>query len=305
MHRILRHRLWVLGLLAVACQLPPGAEGLPTRSFELEFTVVLPEAAADAVVWVPVPLEDGAQTVEILEQPAGSVISAPDRHGNRYASVTAPQATEYTWRYRVVRSTDVAGVTSWGDAAGYLGADRLVPVDGESAARAAEASAGARGTGAVTRALYDRVLGDMRYDKSGEGWGTGSTDWACRQGYGNCTDFHALFISMSRSRAIPARFTIGFALPAEGEVKGYHCWAHFWDEARGWTPVDISEADKDPSRTEFFYGTLDPDRVSMTVGRDLALDPPQQAGPVNYLVRAYAEKGGKPWAVRTVVHVRG
>jgi hypothetical protein len=111
MHRILRHRLWVLGLLAVACQLPPGAEGLPTRSFELEFTVVLPEAAADAVVWVPVPLEDGAQTVEILEQPAGSVISAPDRHGNRYASVTAPQATEYTWRYRVVRSTDVAGVT--------------------------------------------------------------------------------------------------------------------------------------------------------------------------------------------------
>ena len=60
------------------------------------------------------------------------------------------------------------------------------------------------------RAIYDYVLSNMRYDKSGTGWGHGDTLYACSAKKGNCTDFHSLFISMARSQHIPARFEIGF-----------------------------------------------------------------------------------------------
>jgi len=309
MRPILRQSTVLLPLLALPCGLQQSAydaDPSPKRAYELEYTVDLPQAGPGTVLWVPIPREDGVQTVEILESPDGAVVSEPDLHGNRYASLTAPAQTRHTWRYRIQRRTDTAGVTTNGQTATYLDADNLVPVDGEAAARAAEASSGRRGTGAVTRALYDRVLADMTYNKAGTGWGTGSTQWACAEGYGNCTDFHALFISMSRSREIPARFTIGFSLPPapeRTEVKGYHCWAHFYDSDAGWTPVDISEADKDPSKVEFFYSTLDPDRVSMTSGRDLVLDPPQQGAPLNYFVRAYAEQDGQPLEAKTTIQV--
>lgn len=313
MRSILRHHLSWLALAGALSGAGCAARGsahdvdsLPTRTFVLDYSVELPAAAPDIVLWVPVPREDGVQRVEILESPAEATLSAPDFHGNRYASIAAPRAARYTWRYRVERRTDHAGATGGQASTVYLDADRLVPVDGEAARRAAEATAGQRGAGAISLALYHRVLADMTYRKEGTGWGAGSTDWACRAGYGNCTDFHALFISMARSRAIPARFTIGFSLPpspAPAEIQGYHCWAHYWDPAAGWTPVDISEADKAPERADFYYGQLDPERLSMTCGRDLILDPPQQGAPLNFLVHAYAEQGGQPLAVRTTIRV--
>ncbi|MBL7009421.1 MAG: transglutaminase domain-containing protein [Planctomycetes bacterium] len=310
MKPILRQSWALLALLAPACGLPQSADrpgGLTDRAFDLVYSVELAQASPDTVLWVPVPREDGVQQVEILESPASATISGPDVHGNRFASVTAAQSTRYTWRYRIRRSTDGPGASGGEVRRAYLAADTLVPIDGEAATRAAEASAGRRSTATVSRAIYDRVLADMDYRKDGTGWGTGSTQWACSAGYGNCTDFHALFISMSRSREIPARFTIGFPLPAgqaEGKLNGYHCWAHYYDPAAGWTPVDVSEADKDPSKTDFYYGTLDPDRVSMTVGRDLVLSPPQQGPPLNYFVHAYAERRGEPLDVTTTVRFR-
>jgi transglutaminase-like putative cysteine protease len=104
-----------------------------------------------------------------------------------------------------------------------------------------------------------------------------------------------LFISICREQNIPARFEIGFPIPekrGEGEVGGYHCWAKFVADKQ-WIPVDISEADKDPSREDYYFGSLTENRVTFTVGRDLELVPKQQAGPVNFLVYPYAEVDGK------------
>ena len=58
-------------------------------------------------------------------------------------------------------------------------------------------------------------------------------------------------------------------------------------------PVDISEADKDPTLTDYYYGNLTANRVTFTTGRDLKLTPEQEAGPVNFLVYPYAEVEGK------------
>jgi len=96
------------------------------------------------------------------------------------------------------------------------------------------------------------------------------------------TDFHALLIGMMRAAGIPARFEIGFSLPADrqaGPVPGYHCWAQFWLDDVGWVPVDASEAWKDPSRREYFFGAHDAHRILFTRGRDILLNPAQDGEP--------------------------
>src|SRR6266478_4743029 len=102
-------------------------------------------------------------------------------------------------------------------------------------------------------------------------------------------------MSLARAKGIPARFVIGFPLTAkDGQVKGYHCWAEFWVPAKGWVPVDPSEASKssDPNVRAYLFGNLDPDRVQFTVGRDLTLTP-KTSEPLNYFIYPRAEAAGR------------
>ena len=106
-------------------------------------------------------------------------------------------------------------------------------------------------------------------------FGNGNSVYACDIGVGNCTDYHSYFMSLCRTLDIPARFHMGFSIPnKEGEEKGtvggYHCWADYYSE-EGWTPVDISEADKDPQKEDYFFGKVNKDRVEFTIGRDFNL----------------------------------
>ena len=105
-------------------------------------------------------------------------------------------------------------------------------------------------------------------------YGNGNSLYACDIGVGNCTDYHSYFMSLSRTLETPARFHMGFPIPSgeEGKVKGYHCWADYYVDGDGWYPVDISEADKDPSKIEYFFGTVDESRVEMMAGRDFKLE---------------------------------
>ncbi|HYX70702.1 MAG TPA: transglutaminase-like domain-containing protein, partial [Terriglobales bacterium] len=184
------------------------------------------------------------------------------------------------------------------DLARFLAPDKLVPVTGLPAELAAQQTAGKSTELEKAQAIYDYVFHTLRYDKSGTGWGRGDTLWACDAKHGNCTDFHSLFISMARSQKIPARFEIGFPVPTgkdSGPVAGYHCWADFYVPGHGWVPVDISEAWKDQPKHDYFFGTLDTQRVQFTLGRDLTLSPRQDGPPVNYLVYPYVEVAGAPY----------
>jgi len=306
------------GRLAAAAQ---AGQEAAIRRFEIRYEVEMPAGLApeegDLTVWVPLPVTDRVQDVRILDIPPGSVTSRPDRYGNRFCSVTWKPASgvrSLLWRYDIVRRADSGGEERGGRALEppvrrhlYTMPNRLVPVTGPLAGKADEAAGDLSDPFAKARALFDLVLDDVDYDKRGEGWGRGSADWACTEHYGNCTDFHAYFISMARSLGIPARFQIGFPLPCEhgeGMLSGYHCWAHFHADGPGWVPVDISEADKHPGRAEFYFGHLDSCRFSLSFGRDLVLDPPQKAGPVNFLVFAYAERRGRAFPVETRVRFK-
>jgi transglutaminase-like putative cysteine protease len=97
----------------------------------------------------------------------------------------------------------------------FLEPDRLVPVTGVPAQLAAQETKGATTPLEKAKDIYEYVFRTMKYDKSGTGWGHGDTLWACDAKHGNCTDFHSVFISMARAEKIPARFQIGFPLPAD------------------------------------------------------------------------------------------
>jgi len=123
----------------------------------------------------------------------------------------------------------------------------------------------------------DKVVELYKKAKATDGsytFGNGNSLYACDIGVGNCTDYHSYFISLSRTMEIPARFHMGFSIPdeKEGKVEGYHCWADYYVEGGGWYPVDISEADKDPEKIDYFFGNIFYNRVEMIVGRDFKLE---------------------------------
>jgi transglutaminase-like putative cysteine protease len=148
---------------------------------------------------------------------------------------------------------------------------------------------------ALARATYDWVVDNLEYKKVGTGWGNGDTFWACSERYGNCTDFHALFVSLARTQGIPARFEIGFPVPesrSEGVIGGYHCWVKFYLPETGWFPIDASEAFKHPEKRALFYGTHPADRIHFTTGRDLRLGDGHEDRPLNYFIYPHVEVGG-------------
>ena len=104
-------------------------------------------------------------------------------------------------------------------------------------------------------------------------FGNGNAYYACDIGVGNCTAYHSYFMSLDRTMGIPARFHMGFLIPSgeEGKVDGYHCWADYYVDGEGWYPVDISEADNNPDRKDYYFGTVDNNRVEMMLGRDFVL----------------------------------
>ena len=105
-------------------------------------------------------------------------------------------------------------------------------------------------------------------------FGNGNSMYACDIGVGNCTDYHSYFMSLSRTLDVPARFHMGFTISQgnSGNIAGYHCWADYYVEGEGWHPVDISEADKNPEKAEYFFGTINANRIDMTTGRDFVLE---------------------------------
>ena len=134
-----------------------------------------------------------------------------------------------------------------------------------------------------------KVTQDMLVEKQNKkesyAYGNGNSLYACDIGVGNCTDYHSYFISLSRTLDVPARFHMGFSIPneEEGKVGGYHCWADYYVDGEGWSPVDISEADKAPEKAEYFSSTVCENRVEMMVGRDFVLENSNQ-GPINLFV---------------------
>ena len=282
------------------------------RRFEFTYELLDTDFPAGKVVEVYVPIPSNTVGQTILTQSVQSTwegeFGVEETHGNRYYRLrrevgqTKPLEARLSWTLaRQPVAAHGAGELAEARRQRALEADSLVPVNHEilqpilkeiHASRSNESSA------ATARAIYDWVVDNVEYKKIGSGWGNGDTFWACNERYGNCTDFHALFISLARSEGIPAQFEMGFPVPADrpqGVIGGYHCWVHFYLPETGWLPIDASEAAKHPEMRESLYGGNPAERIHFSSGRDLVVSEASRKQPLNYFIYPYAEVAGKPW----------
>lgn len=278
-------------------------------TFDYSFTLRITDRGKPLDIWFPMAQSDRYQEVKILSKTSDLPLEemVEPEYGNHmfHAHTNKAEKSEYRFsvKYEVVRLEHFANAgndrpESSEELQRFLQADRLVPVSGKPAEIAAQQVKPGMSDVEKARALYDYTFSTMRYEKTGTGWGRGDALWACDSHHGNCTDFHSLFISMMRSQRIPAKFEIGFPIPADkaaSDIAGYHCWAEFYTASRGWFPVDISEAWKSPEKKAYFFGAHDVNRIQFSVGRDIELSPPQKGQPLNYFIYPYAELNGEEY----------
>ncbi|MBZ5657826.1 MAG: transglutaminase domain-containing protein [Acidobacteriia bacterium] len=307
-------RRCLIVLLTVLLSVSALAQNERHFAFHYTFTVKNVTPGERVCVWIPLAHADAFQDVKVTSKtgdlPLKQVRQSEYDNEVLYAETSKADKGEYRFSvdYDIVRREHVVLVNGkpasdahtehspHHELARFLEPDRLVPTTGVPAQLAAEETKTATTQLEKAKAIYEYVFRTMKYDKSGTGWGHGDTLWACDSKHGNCTDFHSVFISMARSQKIPARFQIGFPLPADkstAEIPGYHCWAEFYLDSTGWVPVDISEAWKHQEKHDYFFGAHDVNRVQFTQGRDLKLSPAQDGAPLNYFVYPYVEVGGK------------
>jgi len=315
-------RIPLLTAVTLICLLGarPGAPATPIaeRSFQFTYRTTInnvPRGAGKISIWLPYPASDRNQEISDIriQSPYPATMHKDPLYGNSILYIGAERPKEGSvsleMDFTVKRREYVRRDFNTGSSpaplddtpalmARWLQPDRLVPIDGRIKKLAEEVTQGKTTDLDRARAIYDHVVSTMKYDKAGTGWGRGDVYYACDVKKGNCTDFHALFIGLCRAIGIPAKFAIGFPLPSgksKGEISGYHCWAEFYLKGYGWVPVDASEAGKNPDKRAYFFGAHDENRVQLTIGRDIELDPPQSGEPMNYFIYPYVEVDGVPF----------
>ncbi|MFT4519044.1 MAG: transglutaminase-like putative cysteine protease [Halioglobus sp.] len=298
--------LWSLCLFALPCSAAADEHRSFQFTYEIESTDFPVGKAVD--IYIPLPVENEAQQIlgESIQSSHPGKKGQEEAYGNTYyhihrpASNTEPLSATLSWTVnRKVLTANGKGELSDARREQFLGPNSLVPVGHEILKPILEEIHQMRGDDspqATARAIYDWVVDNVEYKKVGSGWGNGDTFWACNERYGNCTDFHALFISLARSEGIPARFEIGFPVPMDrdsGSIGGYHCWVQFYLPELGWVPIDASEAAKHPEQRELLYGSHPANRIHFTTGRDLVLSSDPSGNSLNYFIYPHVEIDGE------------
>lgn len=283
-----------------------------TRTFLFTYGGVVKDLkpGQEADVWLPVASNTAEQEAEIVAKklPANGTFAQEKEYGNKALHFKAkankkgeiPFEVVYQITRREVKTDVKAGATlqprPTDKVSRFLEADKLVPTSGKPLELIKNKKLPKDDQFAAAKMLYDVVNNHMKYSKDGKGWGFGDAVWACDSKFGNCTDFHSLFISMARGNKIPSKFEMGFPVPPKrgaGTIAGYHCWAWFMPQGKGWVPVDISEANRFPDMKNYYFGNLTEDRVQFSTGRDITLEPRQKAATLNYFIYPYVEVGGQ------------
>jgi len=313
----LKKRSWVNFFMALVIIFSFGlnciaAGSLPKeRVFFIEERIMfknLSPGTQNVHLWIPYPVNDGLQAIDNfkLEGPFSSKVITDKEYGNRILYLVARRGALNGNNSGIIITFKVQrkeyGISDIELSSGrplkqFLESDRLVPVNGEIKKLAQKITQGKGGDLEKVRAIYDYLIDELTYYRDDPKiCGIGDSLLTLQYKKGICTDYHSLFISLVRSLGIPAKFEIGFRIPEdtrEGKLNGYHCWAKFYLEDKGWVPVDISEADKHPEKKDYFFGRIDENRVHLTSGRDIVLAYAQDSPPLNFFVYPYAELGGE------------
>ncbi len=130
---------------------------------------------------------------------------------------------------------------------------------------------------------------------------------------GHCTDLNSCFVAMCRAAGVPAREMFGIRLN-DTSSDGQHCWAEFYVPGEGWTFADPGDVLKEAraqaadrskeaidaarktdavaAKKKALWLGVDNNRVVLSRGRDVVLEPAQKGEPRNTFGYPYAEVDG-------------
>ena len=168
-------------------------EPAPSRRFEFTYVATIPAPAPGAQtvrLWIPLPQSSKYQDISNLRivSPVPYSVEKKAEYGNEMLYVDIPAAkaaaggevrmtVDVTRReHRVALSsapaTEPPAAQDSAELQRFLQPDRLVPINGIIAQLSAKTTQGISDPLAKARAIYDYVIANMRYDKSGTGWET-------------------------------------------------------------------------------------------------------------------------------------
>ena len=299
------------------------------RSMKTEFTckVTLPtEKTNNLNLWIPLPSDSDLQKVEnvAVEGADNWKITQEPKFGNRMVYIrfdSSQTVLPIVLKYTVTRKemcvladpppAKVAELSN-SESRKFLDGEKSLPVGGRFLTISNEVTKGKRSTLDKAHAIYEHVVGNLKYDYKNESprLGEGDAEFVCDMKKGDCTDIHSYFISLVRSQGIPSLHEYGFGvtgvpiaspLPEDAKITSYHCYPCIYQEKYGWVPVDASDGIRwlDKGRADmkdYHFGNLALERnaVAISHGRNLVLSPAQQGEPVNKFIYPYAETDGKP-----------
>ena len=184
----------------------------------------------------------------------------------------------------------------------------LGPTDGIVKENADEITDGLTTILSKATAIYDYLIEHGERDPDLNFCGEGDVCELLQLFRGKCVDFSSVFVALSRSAEVPAREILGTRISKDGDITGsYHCRAEFYLPNYGWVTVDPSDVAKlmlnedleiNDSKVvearDYFFGAQTETYVDLSTGRDIILNPEQDAEPLNYFMYPYAEVNGEP-----------
>jgi len=287
----------------------------------LEFTYTWSMAAPPSEskiveVWIPVPITNDRQTVELISvSDSKGIFTSESKYGNKMFYRKYYRQTELlndsirvVFKYKlqliekVVREAkelkSLPKVPPDKSFQVYLSDNRLIPLAG-NVANLKNKMLLPEPPILAAKYVYDQLINTMTYNHLAPGAGIGDAALACDSKTGDCSDYHSVFIGVCRAAGIPADHVFGIPLRTTQKnrtAKYWHCWAQFWVKGPGWITIDASEADKHPELKEYLFGTLSNDYLVISHGRDVMLEPKQKAEALNIFADPYVEVDGKSFS---------
>lgn len=314
------------GIMLVLAVLLMATTGLAadrqSGTIKMEIDLSAHPAGKEAKLWVPYPVSDADQriaNIRIDGDYAESAVYTDREHGTpmlfaRWDAGASSRELTFAFdveRREVLRRDLPKQEPAWNraDLAEYLAPTRLGPTDGVVKKLADEIVEGRTTVLGKARAIYDWTVDNMYRDPDTRGCGPGDVCTLLQRPGGKCADIHSVYVALARAAGVPSREVFGIRQGRKDgqDITGWqHCWAEFYLPGTGWVPVDPADVrkmmlkeklklgdDKTAEYRAYFWGGIDPYRVKFSTGRDLTLNPPQQGGPVNYLMYPFAQVGGE------------
>ena len=313
----------VLSLLLITLSISvSGSIAAESVKGKVTLTVSVPQDAGPARAWIPYPVSNEYQRIEDMSITGNFTESAiysisgneglalyTDWEGASGEQTVTMRFTATSIRRHIKKLKDSKEPIP-ADVMKYLEPNRYIVTDGKVAKIAKDITRGKRTILSKARAIYDWMVENTYRDPTVKGCGLGIVEQVLAKRGGKCVDLSSVYVALARAAGVPAREVFGLRLgtkPHQDITGGYHCWAEFYLPGTGWVPVDPADVRKmmlvenleltdrkTKEYIEYFWAGVDEYRIALTKsGRDIALNPAQSDGRLNYFMYPYVEVNGK------------